>query len=90
MLIQLLIEFVFVAFEFFTSLVNLPDFPPTVDEYVGTFFEILKTGLAVLSNYLDLSYLFTLLSLYITLVLTLDIYKLIMWIIKKIPLLGIK
>lgn len=54
------------------------------------FFDYIKLGLSLLANYVDLNYLLTLLSLYITLVLVMETYKFFMWVLKKIPLLGIK
>ena len=75
MLVELLVNFVFTIMNFFAVLINLPSFPDSVDTYVSRFFDYLKIGIAVLANYVDMSYLLTLFSLFLSIVVCVDVYR---------------
>ena len=56
-----------------------------IDEYAS----YLGVGFAILNNYCNLSYIFGLFAYILVVDLSLDLVNFIIWICKKIPLLGV-
>lgn len=69
---------------------EIPKLPPTVYEYVEQFFGYLEVGAGILANYVHLPYLMTLFTIILAVDGAILIYHLVMWILKKIPVLGIE
>lgn len=70
--------------------VSLPEFPPEFDALFDTFFGYMDSGMAILSVFIDFNVVSVLLPIVI-LVHNFDhLYKLGMWILRKIPMIGIK
>lgn len=90
MLIDLLLSGIYGFLNFVLGNVQLPLFPDSFLSYVDTFVEYLETGLTILGNYVDLNYVKILLGMLIALWLAFELYKFIMWILRKIPILNIK
>lgn len=67
---------------------EVPQLPPEVTGYVDTFFGYLETGASILANYTPLGYLLTLFGVILAVDGAILIYKFVMWIIRKIPMLG--
>lgn len=69
---------------------KIPQLPENVTGYIDTLFGYLETGASILSNYTPLSYLLTLFGLILAVDAGILIYKFVMWILRKIPILNIK
>lgn len=90
MLISLLLDVIYKIISTVLSVINLPDIPDAAVSYLNSFKELLVEGVHLLGAYIDLSYIKTLLIIFVTIVLAEELYHLVMWIIKKIPMLGIE
>lgn len=89
MIIKLLIDLIYTVVSVLTAPINIPDLPSDVNSFISTAIEYIGTGLGILSNYTNLSYLLVLFGVIIAIDVGLALYKLVMFIIKKIPMLGI-
>ena len=89
MIITLLIDLIYTVISVLTLPINIPDLPSEVSSYVSTAIEYIGTGLGILSNYTHLSYLLVLFGVIAAIDIGLALYKLVMFIIKKIPMLNI-
>lgn len=89
MIIKLLIDLIYTVFSVLTLPINIPDLPSEVSTYVSTIIEYIGTGLGILSNYTHLSYLLTLFGVVIAVDVGLWLYKLVMFLIKKIPMANV-
>lgn len=90
MLIDLLLTGIYGFLNFALGSVNLPAFPDEFMGYVDTAVEYLQIGLTILGNYVDLNYVKLLVEMFIALWLSFELYKFVMWILRKIPILNIK
>lgn len=68
---------------------ELPQLPEDVLSYINTIFDYMVTGAGILANYTPLGYLMILFGVILAIDAGLLIYHLVMWIIRKIPMLGI-
>lgn len=89
MIITGLINLIYTVFSVLTTPINIPDLPSEVSTYVSTLIEYIGTGLGILSNYTNLSYLLVLFGVIVAIDVGLWLYKLVMFLIKKIPMLNI-
>lgn len=69
---------------------EIPKLPPEVFDYVETAFDYIEAGAGVLANYVPLPYFMTLFALLLTIDACIVVYHLVMWIIRKIPMLGME
>lgn len=69
---------------------SLPNLPEQALEYVNTFFDYLVGATGIVANYTPLGYLLTLFGVILAVDAGLLIYKFVMWVVRKIPMLGIK
>lgn len=65
---------------------NLPNFPDSVNSYIDMFFGYLIDGGKIIGNYVPLSYLITLLGIIVLIDTCIFAYKIVMWIIRKLPI----
>ncbi len=89
MIIEGLLNILYNVFSALTSAINIPSMPADVSSYISTFTSYIKTGLQILAVYTPLQYLLTLFGIVIAIELGLKIYHFVMWVIKKIPMLGV-
>lgn len=90
MLVKSLIDNFYLVFKvFFLAIPNIPDLPDQIYSYVDTLGEYVGVGLGILSNYTHLSYLLSLFGIVVIVEVVIMAYKFIMWVLKKIPLIGI-
>lgn len=87
MIIETLLSVLFNLLDFLLFF-KIPDLPETALEYVNQFFDYLVAGAGILSNYAPLTYLFTLFSIILVVDAAILVYHFVMWIIRKIPMLG--
>lgn len=69
---------------------NIPSLPDSVGTIFNTFLGYLNDGIGFVSNFCHMNYVAILFGIFITIEASLMIYKFVMWVIKKIPMLGIK
>lgn len=69
---------------------EIPSLPDESIVYIADFVDLLNTGASILANYVPLSYLLTLFLLIVSIDVALGVYHFIMWILRKIPMLGIE
>lgn len=72
-----------------TLIIEIPPLPENVLEYLNIFFEYISAGASILSNYTPLEYLLTLFMLIVSVDAGIFLYHLVMWVLRKIPLLDI-
>lgn len=90
MIIEALLNVVYAIFSLLTTPIDIPDLPAEVSQVVTSAIEYVGTGIAVLSNYVHLPYLLTLFGVVVAIEAGVLIYKLVMFFLKKIPMLGIE
>lgn len=86
MIVEAIITAILAIFAGLFSLFNIPSMPQGVQDIISDFVGYLSTGIAVLSNYVDMNYLLTLFSTVCLLEGAILIYRFIMWIVRKIPI----
>lgn len=67
---------------------EIPQLPASAMEYVTTLFDYLVVGAGLLNNYVPLGYLLVLFGVLLAVDAAILIYHFVMWIIRKIPMLG--
>ncbi len=90
MIVEALMNLLLNVFSLLTSPINIPKMPDEVATYLSSFLEYLETGLQILAVYTPLEYLLVLFGIIIAIDVGLAVYHFVMWVLKKIPMLGIK
>ncbi len=90
MIIKLLLQLVYQIFNVLTLPINIPDLPVEINNVITTIIQYVGTGLAILENYTHLSYLLILFGVVVAIDVGLWLYKLIMFFIRKIPMLNVR
>lgn len=67
---------------------EIPKMPAEVQGYIDNFFGYLEMGAGILANYTPLDYLLTLFGIILAIDAAILVYHFVMWIIRKIPMLG--
>lgn len=88
MIIQLLLQLIYTIFDKLLIL-NIPQLPEQVQTYINSFFDYLVSGASILANYTPLSYLLVLFGVVLAVDIGINVYKFVMWILKKIPMIGV-
>lgn len=70
-------------------LVGLPDFPDEVTTYMLVFEQYLNQGAAFVLGFFNVSVIRVLFGITVTVYTVYVSYKLIMWVVKKIPMFGV-
>ncbi len=89
MIIKSLLNLLYNVFSALTSAISIPSLPDDVENYLNYFLDYLNLGLQILANYTPLNYLLTLFGIVVAIEVGLAIYHFVMWVLKKIPMLGI-
>lgn len=69
---------------------DLPQAPEQVQYYINYFFDVLFSGFGLISVFVDWTVFKTILALWFVVFNFEHIYKLIMYVLKKIPFIGVK
>lgn len=72
------------------SVINIPEMPESVTGAVGTAVEYLATGYGILDNFIEMSVVGPLITAFLVIDAVYHVYIFVMWIVRKIPFLGIK
>jgi hypothetical protein len=89
MIVTLLLEVLYGAFNVLTLPINIPPMPEEAMTYVEQFFEYLEMGAGILANYTPFAYLMILFGVLLAVDIGIMVYHFVLWILKKIPVLGI-
>lgn len=89
MLVYSLMKLVFDLFKLITIPINIPSLPDKVVDLVNTAVSYLVTGIAIVGNYFDISYLLSLFTIIFIVDGVVFLVKVTNWIMRKIPMLGI-
>lgn len=90
MIIKALLDLIYTIFNVLTLPLDIPDLPPELNNIVSTMVEYIGFGLGILANYTHLDYLLTLFGIVVAIDVGLLLYKLVMFVIKKIPMLNVR
>lgn len=88
MIIQLLLTLIHTIFDKML-IFSIPQLPTEVQSYIDSLFDYLVSGASILANYTPLSYLLTLFGIIVAIDIGINVYKFVMWILKKIPMIGV-
>lgn len=90
MIIKALMELIYNLFAILTAPINIPGLPEDVKTMITSALEYIQMGLGLLANWTDLPYLLVLFGIVAAVDVGMLLYKLVMWVLAKIPMLGIK
>lgn len=89
MIFEQLLTFILNFFDTITTNINIPSLNDDIFTIFDSFAEYLQLGIGVLSSYTHIGYLLSLFSIFLVVEAAILVYKIIMWVLRKIPLLGI-
>lgn len=89
MLVESLVSMLINVFDKLTSAIDIPALPASVDDMLWEVWDYLYSGAVILMNYTHWDYLRILFGIVLAIEAAFTIYKLVMWILRKIPMLGI-
>ena len=89
MIIEALLGLMSGLLDWLTAPFNIPLLPPEVNVLLQTVLDYLAVGFGILANYTHLDYLFVLFGIVLAFDVGIFGYKFVMWILRKIPILGI-
>lgn len=90
MIIKALLDLLYGVFALLTTPINIPELPEQAISSISAVTQYLITGISIIGVYVDIQYLWTLFLLVISVDVGIGVYKFVMFIIRKIPMLGIK
>lgn len=90
MIIEMLMNVIFNVFDFLTSLIDIPSLPEQLHDVVNTAAQAIAMGVGILANYTTYDYLLVLFGIFIAVDAGILLYHFVMWILKKIPFLGVQ
>lgn len=90
MIIELLLDMLYGIFSLLTVPINIPDLPPEMQSYIDTMFTYIQAGAGIVANYMPLAFMLTLFGVILAVDIGIKLYHFVMWILKKIPMLGIE
>lgn len=90
MLIEALLNHWVNLFSILFAPIDIPPLPDEAREIMDQVLSYLKTGFQLLANWTHLDYLLVLFGIMVGVDAAILIYNLVMWIIKKIPMLGME
>lgn len=88
MIIEMLLEVIYKLMSLL-MVFSIPSLPDSVQEMIDSVFTYIVAGAGLLANYTPFSYLMTLFFLLLAIDAGIMVYHFVMWIIKKIPMLGV-
>lgn len=90
MIIESLLNAIFSVFDSMLSGINIPGLPDGMYEQIVSFFsETFERASCLIGLILPWSYVRTFFPILIVILASEEIYKLVMWVLRKIPMLGI-
>lgn len=89
MIIELLLDAIYNILNTLLVL-EIPPLPQDVTNYIDTAFTYIVAGAGIVANYTPLDYLMVLFGVLLAIDAGILVYHFVMWIVKKIPMLGIE
>lgn len=89
MIFENIMNSIFNLFSSLISGINIPSLPPDVDGFMSDCLEYMQNGIYILNNYMNLEYILVLFGIILVIDVAIHVYHFVMWILKKIPMLGI-
>lgn len=90
MIIEYILDGLVGLFSLLTSPINIPTLPDSVVSVLDGALSWIDTGIGIVHAYTNFNYLITLFGIVIGIDIAITLYHFIMWILKKIPMLGIE
>ncbi len=91
MIIKALLQVVLSILDVLLGLLpSVPSFPESVTDILDTCLTYFEAGLAMLSNFVYMDVVVTLIDLFLAMVAFKEIWRFIWWIVRKIPFLGVE
>lgn len=88
MIIEAILVAIYDIFDFLLVF-SLPKLPTEVAGFINNIFDYMVAGAGIVANYTPLGYLMTLFGILLAVDAGLAIYHFVMWVIRKIPMLGV-
>lgn len=89
MVIEALMNLLLKLFSVLTSAINIPALPEQVNTFMAEALGYIRTGVQLLGCFTNIEYLLILFGLIIAIDVGIAVYHFVMWVLKKIPMLGI-
>lgn len=89
MIIELLLSALYNLFSLLTTPINIPTLPTSIQNVLDMALGYISAGVGILANYTHIEYLLTLFGIIILIDVGLAVYKFVMWVIRKIPMINI-
>lgn len=89
MIVEALMNLLLNVFTLLTSAISIPKMPEEVSTYLADFLEYIEVGIQIVATYTHIEYLLVLFGIIIAIDVGLAVYHFVMWVLKKIPMLGI-
>lgn len=89
MIIETLMNILYKVFSALTSFINIPSLPDAISGYMDTALGYIGSGVQILATFTHLQYLLVLFGIILAVDVGIGIYHFVMWILKKIPMLGV-
>lgn len=90
MIISALMSLLLVVFSALTLPISIPAMGDGIKEVLAIGLDYIMSGVAIVANYTNFSYLLSLFSMIMIVDAGCMVYKVVMWVLRKIPLLGIE
>lgn len=90
MIIGLLLELIYALFYALTAAISIGSAPVQLGETLAAATQYMFFGLTFLNNYVDVPYMLTLFGIVLAMDAAFGIYDFVMWVLKKIPMVGIE
>lgn len=90
MIVKGLLDLLYGIFDVLTLPISIPGIPDGVKEIIATALDYITSGVGILAQFFDMNYLLGLFSIVIIIEGAVLVYKFVMWVLKKIPMLGIE
>lgn len=90
MIIKLLLDLLLSLLEIVFSWVNLPTFPDSFSSAITDLFYYIESGIGIVWLFIDRNIVLIVIPMVIVLDNFDKLYSMVMWILKKIPFLGVK
>lgn len=89
MIISGVLDILYSIFSVLTLPIDLPEMPNQIRTYINQLVSYMNTGYKILNVYLPMDYIMLLFGIIIAVDIGINLYKFVMWVIKKIPMLNI-
>lgn len=90
MIVRFLLELIFGLLQIVFAPINLPDLPEGIQAIIDRFVDIITSAVGLLSVFVDFNVVKWLIPVAVAVILFDRIWKLIMFILRKIPFVGVQ